>query len=77
MRLRYQITATLIAAVTLPVSILGYSHWTVLVSIWLACAAAVALVMADEVHPSVSADLDASSLKMLQTAAGSRSIEDG
>lgn len=77
MRLRYQIMAIFIAAVTLPVTILGYSHWIVLVSIWLASAAAVALVMLDEVHPHDPTSLAAGPLGMIDTAAGSKSIRNG
>ena len=77
MRLRYQIVAILIAAVTLPISIIGYSHWTVLVSIWLATAAAVALVMSDEAHPQDSTGQNTNPLKAVYPTADQKSMNDG
>lgn len=76
MRLRYQIVAILIAAVTLPISIIGYSHWTVLVSIWLASAAAVALVMSDEVHPQDLTGQTTNALKVVHPAADPKAMND-
>ncbi len=50
MRLRHQIAALLVAAILIPIMILGYSPWAILVSTWSASALGVVLVMRDEKH---------------------------